>query len=444
MHFRIDESKMFIIALVKRAEFYILKYLPVLTYITLCIPYIIPESPKPISDGHDSVNIIWMGIATITLIVAIVFFESLDKLKVTRVLFGILVSLEVIYYISNSNLTNSISLIYPITFYLLLTLFGRNFASGKKDNNLVHLLTGIGSIIMFAYSQYSYFYFGAGNGITLFLEAEYFMAWFAIVLMFMHWRSNVGIISTKEKAIDSTKSQLELSNKVLSLIGHNIRTPLTNLSLQLQIAKRSEPKNERYEQLIESVDRLIDITEATIIQNKPIESGEASSIELVQEIQKIYNDRVEITVDNSVYFHNQPNISQIFLCLQNVLDNAIYWSPNSKPRLHIQLCEYKLCMRIEDGGRGMSYSAAQNYGSKMAGGLNATGKGIGMYYSIKLVNQLGFNLHLRTRENVGTQILICNDAKRELEFASAEGWLHKSFYQNSSDENLIVDKISNY
>lgn len=438
------DSKKFIIAQMKRAESYIIKYLPVLVCITMSITYIVRESPQPISDGHHSVNMIWMGIAIITLLVAIVFFESLDKLKVTRVLFGVLIGLEVIYYISLIHLINLISLIYPIGFFLLYTLIGRNFASGKNDNNLVHLLTGIGSMIMFGYSQYFFFNFGDGNGIPLDLEVEYFTTWFALVLLLMHWRSNVGIINAKEKAIDSTKSQLELSNKVLSLIGHNIRTPLTNLSLQLQIMKSCEPKNERYEQLSESVDRLIDITEATIIQNKPIESGEASSIELVQEIQKIYKNRVEIVVDNNVYFHRQPNISQIFLCLQNVLDNAIYWSPNSKPKLHITLCNYKLCITIEDGGKGMSYSVAQNYGSKMGGSLNTTGKGIGMYYSIKLVNQIGFNLHMRTREHVGTQILICDSAKRELEFSSARGWLHKSFYQNSSEENLIVDKISNY
>ena len=192
------------------------------------------------------------------------------------------------------------------------------------------------------------------------------------------------------------------------------------------------------------MNKLIDITEATIIHNKPIDGDEASTIELVQEIQKIYKDRVAITVDNNVYFHRQANTSQIFLCLQNVLDNAIYWSPNAKPSLDISICSNKLCITVEDGGKGMSYSAAKNYASKVGGGLNTTGKGVGMYYSIKLINQIGLNFHLRTRENVGTQILICNGEKHELEFTSAEGWLHKNFYQNSSEENLIVDKISKY
>lgn len=384
-----------------------------------------------------------MCVLALIAIVGVVVSGNLQESRLSQSFFIIWSSLEVITFLDFSFYAAKITLFSAPVYFLLITIIGRYFLNEKRKNTL-HIYAAIWALVIIASSQLLYFAREQYAATPAPHYVELVNVWIALVLILIHWRSNIRLLNSKDALIDSTNSQLELSNKVLSLIGHNIRTPLTNLSLQLQIAQRSEPKNKRYEQLSESVNRLIDITEATIIQNKPIDSSEGSSIELVQEIQKIYKDRVEITVDNNVYFHRQANVSQIFLCLQNLLDNAIYWSPNSKPSLNIGICSNSLCITVEDGGKGMTYSAAQNYGSKMAGSLNTTGKGIGMYYSIKLINQIGLNLHLRTRENVGTQILICNDAKRELKFTSAQGWLHKSFYPNSSEENLIVDKISNY
>ena len=425
----------------KRAEFYILKYLPVLIYIGFTIPYLPTDSSKLNIDWLIFLDPSILSIVTLVLVTVMVIYDYLNKFNVTQILLVILMPVESAAYLLYTNLYNSFSLIYPLAFYLLFTLIVKNFASGRNDNKNINLITGFFASSLLTYTTYL-FYKAETILAVEDLKLEFSLLWFSILLVLLHWRSNLRILTFKEEAIQSTTSQLEMTNKVLSLIGHNIRTPLTNLSLQLQIAQRSEPKNPRYEQLSESVNRLIDITEATIVQNKPMDSDESSTIEFVQEIQNIYRDRIEITVDNNVYFHKQENISQIFLCLQNVLDNAIYWSPNSMPSLEIRICSNTLCITIEDGGRGMSYSAAQNYGSKMGGSLNRMGKGIGMYYSIKLINQIGLNFLMRTRENVGTQVLICNNEKRELEFTSAQGWLHKSFYPNSSGENLIIDKIS--
>ena len=225
-----------------------------------------------------------------TLSLAGLLWNDLKKGTFGSVLFIIWLTVETSGTIVYALQHNGISLMAVPSYYLMATFVGRAFAPGKKDNNLIHLYCSIGAISVIATNAWM---MNNTNQVAFdyptYEEEMYTLLW-VVLFILIHWRRNVLVIGGLQKDKKSSENQLEVSNKVLSLIGHNIRTPLTNLSLQLQIAKRAEPNNERYEQLNESVKKLIDITEATIVKNKPISESGASAIEMVQQIQKIYAD----------------------------------------------------------------------------------------------------------------------------------------------------------
>lgn len=419
----------------KNVVLYILPLLNAFWYIDVLV------NPVRWNDQAMPEYIIISSAISLLLISYLTFFRKRGDSEFSWWVFILWVTIDTLATAFGSIESDTISIVYPATAMLIYT--GIGFTLLKTENNynriILPSLAAMGVLIIanvYTILSIDKIYLDHEN--TIF---EFYSVVGMVVAIYVNWKNNLGILRELRDRDESSRTQLEMSNKVLRLIGHNIRTPLTNLSIQLQIAQRSEPKNERYAQLTASVDKLIEITEATIVHNKPISNDGSSIIELINQLSRIYDKRIDLQVSDNAYFYFSEDISKLFLCLQNVLDNAVLCSPKVPPELKINVISNQLIFRINDAGTGMSYSMANDFGSKNGSGLNISGKGIGIHYSIQLVNQAGYNFHMRTRKNVGTQILICQENPQEEKFINAQGWLHKSFYADAKQESILIDLI---
>lgn len=320
--------------------------------------------------------------------------------------------------------------------YLIYRFFGKRSNQRQKL-----LISGTAGIIVLMCSLYSSIQIEDPYLNEQGIWYEYFGIFFLLLpVTYLLIKSSDEIIAHEISEKDKSNSLLELNNKVMSLVGHNIRTPLTNLKLQIDIAGKLEFNEKRFIEINKSIDKLIEITESTISSSQLLDASD-STIDFVKQIKTIYGDKLDTIVDDEVYFHSSDHLGILFLCLQNLIDNALYWSSKSNPILTINIANQDLSIRVKDNGRGMTYSTFSNYGSKNMAGLNPQGKSIGMYYSIQLVNKSGFDFLVKTKENSGTEVLIIKQGLNENNtFFDEKDFLYKTFDSEHKGEPRIVDQ----
>ena len=373
-------------------------------------------------------------------LVAILVLDYLKKNGAVRITFYGWLILECFwesYYIIESQLVTFFS--GPALFigsYLIYRFFLESY---NQRQNL--LISGTSGIIVLICSLYSSIQIDDPYLNEQGIWYEYSGIIFLLLpVTYLLIKSSDEIIAHEISEKDKSNSLLELNNKVMSLVGHNIRTPLTNLKLQIDIAGELEFNEKRYIEIKKSIEKLIEITESTISSGKPLDASD-STIDFVKQIKTIYGDKLDTIVDDAVYFHSSDHLGILFLCLQNLLDNALYWSNKSKPILTINITNQDLSIRVKDFGRGMTYSTFSKYGSKNMAGLNPQGKSIGMYYSIQLVNKSGFDFLVKTKENSGTEVLIIKQGLNENNtFFDEKDFLYKTFDSEHKGEPRIVDQ----
>jgi len=374
------------------------------------------------------------------LLVAILLLDYLKKNAAYRAAFYIWLILESFwesYYIIDSHsVTFTSGLQLFVGSYLIYRFFG---SSSNRRQKL--LLSATAGIVVLLCSLYSFIQIEDPylNDQDIWYEFSGII-FFLLPLIYLLMKSSNELIEHETSEKEKSNSLLELNNKVMTLIGHNIRTPLTNLKLQIDIARKQEPNEKRFIEINKSIEKLIEITESTMSSSQPLDRSD-STIDFIKQIKTIYGDKLDIIVDDEVYFHSSDHLGILFLCLQNLIDNALYWSNKSKPILKLNIANQGLLIHVKDFGKGMTYSTFSNYGSKNIAGLNPQGKSIGMYYSIQLVNKAGFDFLVKTKEKSGTEVVIVKQGLNQDDaFFDEKNFLYKTYTSDHKEEPRIVDQ----
>lgn len=217
-----------------------------------------------------------------------------------------------------------------------------------------------------------------------------------------------------------------LRNEFITLASHELKTPLTALKLQVQLAKRMMDEKGveslppmKVQQMIDRtftdvmrLSRLIeDITEVSLHQKKRtyncgwvlLEDFFEDLIQRNMSAFPYFSDLVKVNVDAPVMVYwDQRRIEQAIL---NVLGNAFKYGKGSAITINVSAGGGYAYINITDSGLGIEDSNQKRIFEKFerAQDKNISGLGIGLFIAREIVNEHAGEIHLRSSPGKGSE-----------------------------------------
>lgn len=224
------------------------------------------------------------------------------------------------------------------------------------------------------------------------------------------------------------KFQEELKNinanndRMLSILGHDLRSPVANLMTISSMAKNTDISNSEFISLIGMVNdqsnQVLELLDNTFHWAKLNFNSIKLDVEIInfdqllKSILAIYkssyeNKNIAISVDVSQLKTIIADVEVITIIIRNLLSNAIKFTPQSGQIL-IESTENELI--IKDNGIGMSPETIQdilhNNNFSRKGTDNEKGTGIGLQLVVNLAEKCNCKLSIESQENMGTTMRI--------------------------------------
>lgn len=222
-------------------------------------------------------------------------------------------------------------------------------------------------------------------------------------------------------AIDKEKSDF------ITVTSHQLRTPLTevrwSLGYALQMTGLNDKINSTLQKTLESVERLAKIVDDILkvrtfehndimLNIQPVDAE--TIIKEIMENLELFAEQQKTSVSFSPSEHKiliGADREKLKIALENIVDNAIRYSPNGKVNIALSSGEGKATIRVEDTGVGID-SADQNmiftkfFRAKNALLVQPNGSGIGLYATKNIIQKHGGTVNFFSELNKGTRFII--------------------------------------
>jgi len=202
-----------------------------------------------------------------------------------------------------------------------------------------------------------------------------------------------------------------MQHNFINTFTHELKTPLTSISLYLETFLRHELPREdqvkytRY--MLQDVNRLSDNTSRILnlaqIESKSF-SGEFVTVDLVEFVTHFFDQNGHLFQNCHIVIHNPSKqsfpysviVSLFEMLLMNLASNAIKYNDSETPRVDIVFEPHlrKLHLRFEDNGIGFEKKESKKIFKKFyqigrADDMTAKGSGIGLYLSHLIIKLHG-------------------------------------------------------
>lgn len=234
----------------------------------------------------------------------------------------------------------------------------------------------------------------------------------------------------QERTLELTKANKRLQEldrlktKLIDDLTHELRTPITNFKLYLDLIQRNkdEEKFEQYhEVLVAHTNRLEQLIE-DIVKYSQMPSGSAS-------FSKIYINRIATQViawhqpqtqmagvqltletdeENPVCFGNEQ---QLITMMTNLVKNGVNYTPKGKVTVRVSSSESHILIEVSDSGIGIPNNELdlifdRFYRGQQVGQLTIPGSGIGLALTKEIVLQHNGDIWVESKPNEGTTFYI--------------------------------------
>ncbi|MCB0489488.1 MAG: HAMP domain-containing sensor histidine kinase [Cyclobacteriaceae bacterium] len=245
----------------------------------------------------------------------------------------------------------------------------------------------------------------------------------------------------EEKNEEIAKQNAELvtvnntKDKLFSIVGHDLRSPITSLKSLLTMVAKNEVSPEEFKMIAPKLNRQViginETLENILHWSKSQLQGWTQSVdncslhELVgktKELFQVVADEKNITIENKV----DPNLSihcdcnQLELILRNLIHNAIKYTPaGGNVRIHTISNDDSFEICVSDNGIGMTASQIEKLLSRhdtytTPGTSGEKGTGLGIYLCKEMVEYNGGSLTVESQVEKGTTFKISFKAEKIL------------------------------
>ncbi len=238
-----------------------------------------------------------------------------------------------------------------------------------------------------------------------------------VIITFVEITMRINDLKEQEKLI----AEHEL---LLDTISHDIKNPLTNLVMAIELFKNVTPNDENgfvsllkvVENALTKMNKIItELTEVRKREHKYEAKEELLNFEhILEDVRLTLNDNI---IAANAIIKNEINISEIIFSrrklrsiLYNLINNAIkFKAPNRQPKIVISTNQNKdyVVISIKDNGIGIDESKFDAIFSKyyrLEQGIE--GSGIGLYLVKEIVTNAGGMVLLNSELDKGTEFQI--------------------------------------
>jgi two-component system sensor histidine kinase/response regulator len=360
--------------------------------------------------------------------------------KHSNTLFGITgIVIFSVNYFANSGINGSTDLIWPV--YLLLVL-----AISPYDQHLkwviLYLLCFLGVHVIEFFHPYLVKYpFTAGKGQFIDRVTAFPLPVIAIyiIIKFLRRSYDREKVAAEERALAVElskeqillhKDQLEKSNieknKLMSIISHDLRTPLTNVRQYLELLSHdglSAAERQELEQyLLKSTNNAIGMLSNLLHWTKSQMEGPSVSLAEVNlltvlmatlEMEKMHAAKKDITLESEIPSGLTviADADMLQLVVRNLISNAIKFTPaGGQIRVNAQVQEEECMITVSDNGEGISSEKQETIFTIRAepafGTNNERGVGLGLVLCKEFTERQGGRIGFESTAGMGSSFFI--------------------------------------
>ena len=234
-------------------------------------------------------------------------------------------------------------------------------------------------------------------------------------------KDELGILAANFNGLlERIEKSFDLQKMFVANVSHELKTPITNIVGEIEVAMSKERTPAEYNKTFQSVlveaDRLHDIVINFLMlataendvarqQTEPVRLDE-----LMWEVQEMYAEgQVQVQMaglpedENRLYI--KTNKTLLLLALTNIIQNGLKFSSGQPVVCGLRFSDGVINISIADRGIGISADALPNIFEPFYRSSNAAtyqGHGIGLYIAKKIIDLLGGSIGAQSEAGRGT------------------------------------------
>jgi len=245
------------------------------------------------------------------------------------------------------------------------------------------------------------------------------------------------LAGTLNKLLDRLQDSFELQQRFISNASHELSTPLTSISSQLEVSLQRERKAEEYKQILQSIHQ--DVRHMSKLTQTLLEFAKAAGSSGGLEIHIIRIDEVlmrlpaELAKTNKDFsvqlsFNELPadeeqllvygNEELLFTAIKNIVNNACKYSENHAAEINLNVTESKINIRIKDTGIGIPTAALDKIFQpfyRVDESRHTEGFGLGLSLAYRFIKLHRGEIHVESLLGEGTVFIITLPIARTLQ-----------------------------
>jgi len=236
----------------------------------------------------------------------------------------------------------------------------------------------------------------------------------------------MAISYTITRSFESIAEASRMKTEFISVVSHQLRSPLTNLKYSLEILtsekiKKTESEREEYFKIIEdNIKRMGDLVNDLLTVSR-IEAGKLPFKKQEVSLEKITEKLIEkfksfaAASNVKIEFETEKDLPKVLgdplwveQVVENLLDNAIrYIRGGGKVKIKLRKDRKKIYFEIEDNGVGIpkeeqKYIFQKFFRSKSVLRYQTEGSGLGLHITKRILELMGGKIWFKSKEGAGT------------------------------------------
>jgi light-regulated signal transduction histidine kinase (bacteriophytochrome) len=227
----------------------------------------------------------------------------------------------------------------------------------------------------------------------------------------------------REQALRETRAELEQSNEDLEqfayVASHDLQEPLRTVSNYLQLLERryeddlDEDAEEFIEFAVDGAERMHEMIQALLEYSRVDTRGEPLKPTNLQSVYETARRNLRVAIEESdatITADELPTVrgdeNQLVQLFQNLLDNAIKYTGDAHPRVHIsaERTDRGWLIAVEDDGIGMTPDETERVFQifeRLHGRESYSGTGIGLAVCHRIVDRHGGDIWIESERGDG-------------------------------------------
>ena len=267
--------------------------------------------------------------------------------------------------------------------------------------------------------------------VTIFAVMGIILLITGIFLASLYRQKTAALRSLKDlqRATETKNRELAVINaikdKLISMIAHDVRAPLTSLQNTLYVTREKIINEDEFMRLSQMLDNdirhLVSMLDNTLLWAREqihvlnVDKEPFNLHHLVNDVIGLYNQSI---IDKQLAVHNLvPQDLQVtsdreimHAVLRNMVSNAIKFTPPQKNiTISTEIQPDQVLVHIKDEGTGIAYGILEKISKKefisTRGTNNEKGTGLGLMFSYDLLAKLNESLTIKTEPGEGTTVI---------------------------------------